>query len=150
MNGFICSEMLLTAEQNFDPEYPFSFSITQTLSELLNMLPHLRPQKTKDRNNQKYSAMESRENIAFHKTQSRQHELVNMLPHLRPPKTKDRNKQKYSAMKSQENTAFHKTQSRGISTTRQYLTVDAIKTLVVSLVLFRIDDCSSLLAGLPL
>jgi len=48
---------------------------------------------------------------------------------------------------------IHKTaffELRRISTLRQYLTVDAIKTLVVSLVLSRIDYCNSLLAGLPL
>ena len=39
---------------------------------------------------------------------------------------------------------------RRISTIRQYLTVDATKTLVVSLVLSRIDYGNSLLAGLPL
>ena len=37
-----------------------------------------------------------------------------------------------------------------ISTIRQYLTADATKTLVVSLVPARIDYCNSLLAGLPL
>ena len=37
-----------------------------------------------------------------------------------------------------------------ISTIRQYLTVDATKTLVVSLVLSWIDYCNSLLASLPL
>ena len=37
-----------------------------------------------------------------------------------------------------------------ISTIRQYLTVDATKTLVVSLVLSQIDYCNSLLAGFPL
>ena len=36
-----------------------------------------------------------------------------------------------------------------ISTIRQYLTDDATKTLVVSLVLSRIDYCNPLLAGLP-
>ena len=35
------------------------------------------------------------------------------------------------------------------STIRHYLTNDATKTLVVSLVLSRIDYCDSLLAGLP-
>ena len=38
---------------------------------------------------------------------------------------------------------------RRISTIRHYLTDDATKTLVVSLVLSRIDYCNSLLAGLP-
>ena len=38
---------------------------------------------------------------------------------------------------------------RRISTIRHYLTDDATKTLVVPLVLSRIDYCSSLLAGLP-
>ena len=45
-------------------------------------------------------------------------------------------------------TAFF--QLRRISTLRQYLTVDDTKTLVVTLVLSRIDCCNSLLAGLPL
>ena len=36
-----------------------------------------------------------------------------------------------------------------ISTVGHYLTDDATKTLVVSLVLARIDYCNSLLAGLP-
>ena len=44
-------------------------------------------------------------------------------------------------------TAFQKI--RRISTIRHYLTDDATKTLVVSLVLSRIDYCNSLLAGLP-
>ena len=39
---------------------------------------------------------------------------------------------------------------RRISTSRQYLIVDATKTLVVSLVLSWIDYCNSLLASLPL
>ena len=39
---------------------------------------------------------------------------------------------------------------RRISTIRQHLTVDATKSLVVSLVLSRIGYCNSLLAGLPL
>ena len=38
---------------------------------------------------------------------------------------------------------------RRISTIRHYLTDDATETLVVSLVLSRIDYCNSLLAGLP-
>ena len=38
---------------------------------------------------------------------------------------------------------------RRISTIRHYLTDDATKTLVASLVLSRIDYCNSLLAGLP-
>ena len=38
---------------------------------------------------------------------------------------------------------------RRISTIRHYLTDDATQTLVVSLVLSRIDYCNSLLAGLP-
>ena len=38
---------------------------------------------------------------------------------------------------------------RRISTIRHYLTDDATKTLVVSLVLSRIDYCNSLLVGLP-
>ena len=41
-------------------------------------------------------------------------------------------------MKSQRNIAFHNTQHRQISTAiRQYLTVEATKTLVVLLVLSR-------------
>ena len=39
---------------------------------------------------------------------------------------------------------------RRISTIRHYFTDDSTKTLVVSLVLSRIDCCNSLLAGLPL
>ena len=39
---------------------------------------------------------------------------------------------------------------RRISTIRHYLSIDATITLVVSLVLSRIDYCNSLLAGLPL
>ena len=38
---------------------------------------------------------------------------------------------------------------RRVTTFRYYLTDDATKTLVVSLVLSRIDYCNSLLAGLP-
>ena len=38
---------------------------------------------------------------------------------------------------------------RRISTIRHYLTDDATKTFVVSLVLSRIDYCNCLLAGLP-
>ena len=38
---------------------------------------------------------------------------------------------------------------RRISTIRHYLTLEATKTLVISLVLSRIDYCNSLLAGLP-
>ena len=44
-------------------------------------------------------------------------------------------------------TAFLET--RRISTIRHYFTFDATKTLVVSLVLLRIDYCNSLLTGLP-
>ena len=44
-------------------------------------------------------------------------------------------------------TAFLKI--RRIRTIRHYLTDDATKTLVVSLVLSRIDYCNPLLAGLP-
>ena len=38
---------------------------------------------------------------------------------------------------------------RRISAIRHYLTDDATKTLVVSLVLSRVDYCNSLLAGFP-
>ena len=38
---------------------------------------------------------------------------------------------------------------RRIGSIRKYLTVDATKTLVTSLVLSRLDYCNSLLAGLP-
>ena len=38
---------------------------------------------------------------------------------------------------------------RRISTIHHYLTDDATKTLVVSLVLSRIDYCNSLVAGFP-
>ena len=39
---------------------------------------------------------------------------------------------------------------RRIRTIRHYLSIDAAKTLVVSLVFSRIDYCNSLLAGIPL
>ena len=40
-------------------------------------------------------------------------------------------------------------QIRNIGTIRHYLTDDTTQTLLVSLVLSRIDHCNSLLAGLP-
>ena len=58
---------------------------------------------------------------------------------------------KYPSMKEHINfickTAFM--EIRRISTIRHYLTDDATKTLVVSLVLSRIYYCNSLMAGLP-